>query len=136
MSEITKPIPKLPPRLSAPKIEDTKPSKIVEIFWWMVFIIPVAFTYWATNSILAVVVLISIRVAIMFVPKLRKKTVVINPEKPVKSEAKVITHQNPLTPYKEEARAEWYGLLKFLRIYDKEKEEKNLSDYRKLREWD
>ena len=47
-----------------------------------------------------------------------------------------ISIHDTLLPFKEEAQAEWRGLLKMLHIYDYEKEEKNLKEYRKLRGWD
>lgn len=41
-----------------------------------------------------------------------------------------------LRPFKDELVSEWRWLLKKLRVYDHEKEEKHLSDYRKLRGWE
>jgi len=41
-----------------------------------------------------------------------------------------------LRPFKEELTYEWKWLMKKLRIYDYDKEDANLSAYRKLRGWD
>ena len=43
MTDVSKNPPPMPRRMSAPKAEDTKPSKIIAIFWWVVFIVPVVF---------------------------------------------------------------------------------------------
>lgn len=134
-----KPIPKMPVRMSTPKIEDTKPSKIIAIFWWIVFIVPVAFVYWSTKSIIGVLVLIALRILLMFIPKFwQKKQVAPETEhKPEVIQAETVnTRESVLKPYIEEAKQEWYGFLKFAKIYDKEQEEKNLAAYRKLRGWE
>lgn len=140
-----KPTPTMPRRMSAPKPEDTKPSKIIAIFWWVVFIVPVVFSYFATQSFILPVALIVIRVAAMFIPskwlkrgkeqEQKKDTIVLIPEhtQPVE---KVNVIQSILTPCKEEAISEWRGLLKMLHVYDYEKENKYLEAYRKLRGWD
>lgn len=141
ITEIKKPAPALPRRMSAPKIEDTKPSRLIEAFWWLVFIVPVGFLYWTTQSLLYVGILVGVRIVIMFIPKFRKQP---EPNPTSKKETPLLiapaesvnTNYNPLTPYKEELVSEWKGLLKMLRIYDHDKENKYLSDYRKLRGWD
>jgi len=124
--------------MSDPKPEDTKPSKIIAVFWWIVFIVPVAFLYISTQSLLMVGILVALRVGLMFVPYFRGvKGTTPKVEVPVvEPPASVITTHNPLTPYKDELVSEWYGLLKLLRIYDKEKEDKYLEAYRKLRGWE
>lgn len=125
--------------MSAPKIEDTKPSRWIALFWWVVFIVPVIFLYISTQSLIMVGVLIFLRVAMMFLPffKGAPKT---NPTPSLKEPAlpthpKINVSSGLLTPVKEELKAEWYGLLKLLRIYDHEKEDKYLDAYRKLRGW-
>ena len=140
---MSKPTPKFPTRMSAPKIEDTKPSKLIAAFWWMVFIVPVIFVYWSTGSIAGVVILVGIRILLIFIPKFWQKA---KPE-PVESiSPKMLSASQPsetvntravlLSPYIDEAKSEWDGLMKVLRIYDKEKEEKNLTAYRKIRGWE
>lgn len=139
MSEIQKPIPKAPQRLSAKPIGETKPSRFITVFWWLVFIVPVIFTYVAFQSIWLVAILIVLRVAIMFIPKFRdrnKVKTVVALEPVPEPNANLNTKASLLTPYIEEAKDEWYGLLRFLHIYDKYKEEKYLGDYRRLRGWD
>lgn len=110
------------------------------MFWWLVFIVPVIFTYVAFQSIWLVIILVVLRVAIMFIPKIqnRNKTKPTAPaeHKEPEANANLNTRTSPLTPYIEEAKDEWYGLLRFLHIYDKYKEEKYLGDYRRLRGWD
>lgn len=134
-----RPVPKMPSRMSTPKIEDTKPSRLIELFWWIVFIVPVIFVWWSTGSIIGVIVLIAIRILIMFIPKFWKKEQIKPKSDPkpttVRSET-VNTRERVLKPYIEEAKQEWYELLKFAKIYDKELEEKNLTAYRKLRGWE
>jgi hypothetical protein len=133
---------KAPPRMSAPKIEDTKPSKIIAVFWWVVFIVPVIFTYFATQSIALPAVLVIIRIAIMLVPArwIKRDTKEQEKQKPVAliegSLEKVNIIGDVLKPYREEAISEWRWLMKKLHVYDYEKEERYLSTYRKLRGWD
>jgi hypothetical protein len=143
--ELQKQNPPMPRRMSEPKVENTKPSNVIAVFWWVVFIIPVAFTYLATQSLLLIGVLVGLRIAIMFlpagwIPGSKKK--VIEPKKPeiIKKEIILIaetvnTKQSILTPYKDELISEWKGLLKMLRIYDHDTEDKYLNDYRQLRGW-
>jgi hypothetical protein len=85
-------------------------------------------------------VIVAIRIGMMFVPGLRHGTSKSESTKtpdflgPVQQTVNIAA--SPLTPYKEELIAEWWGLVKFLRIYDREKEEGNLMAYRKLRGWE
>ena len=128
--------------MSAPKIEDTKPSRWIEAFWWLVFIVPVVFLYLSTGSLLYVGILVGLRIVIMFIPKFGKKPVIKEERKPepavplLPQSESVNTNYNPLTPYKEELVSEWKGLMKMLHIYDHDAEDKNLVAYRKLRGWD
>lgn len=136
---MAKPPAKMPTRMSAPKIEDTKPSKLIAVFWWIVFIVPVWFVWWSTGSIIGVVILIAIRILIMYIPKFWKreqKTDIDIPDSPKLLPETINTSESVLSPYIDEARSEWGDLLKTMRIYDKEKEEKNLDAYRKLRGWE
>ena len=123
--------------MSAPKVEDTKPSKWIAAFWWVVFIVPLAMVYLATQSLVYIAILVIVRVAIMYIPKkwFNKETKKPHTQNPVVVES-VIIKQNPLTPYRDEAIAEWRWLMKKLHIYDYEKEDKYLNDYRKLRGWE
>ena len=136
--------------MSAPKPEDTKPSVWVGVFWWVVFIIPVGFTYFATQSFVLPVMLVVIRVVIMFVPikwipfiKKEKEPEPTKPssvgkktQQPLKQE-ETINKSNPLlSSIKDEIKTEWKGLLKMLHIYDYDKEEAYLKAYRKLRGWE
>ena len=136
---MARPTPKMPTRMSTPKIEDTKPSRLIELFWWFVFIVPIIFVWWSTGSIIGVIVLIAIRILIMFIPKFWKKEQVAtqSDREPIIIQSETVnTRESVLKPYIEEAKQEWYGLLKFAKIYDKEKEDKNLAAYRKLRGWE
>lgn len=137
--------PAMPRRMSAPKPEDTKPSKLIAIFWWVVFIVPVVFSYFATQSFILPFALIAIRVAAMFIPakwlkrgkepEHKTESIVLIPERTLPVE-KVNVIQSILTPCKEEAISEWRGLLKMLHVYDYEEENKYLEAYRKLRGWE
>jgi hypothetical protein len=136
---MARPTPKMPTRMSTPKIEDTKPSRLIELFWWFVFIVPIIFVWWSTGSIIGVIVLIAIRILIMFIPKFWKKEQVAtqSDREPIIIQSETVnTRESVLKPYIEEAKQEWYGLLKFAKIYDKENEDKNLAAYRKLRGWE
>jgi hypothetical protein len=134
-----RPTPKMPTRMSKPRIEDTKPSKLIAVFWWFVFIVPVGFVWWSTNSIAGVLVLIALRILIMYIPKFWKKEQVVVKEEspaPIQISENVNTTKSSLSPYIDEAKSEWNGFLKLMKIYDKDKEEKNLVTYRKLRGWE
>ena len=134
--------------MSAPKPEDTKPSVWIGVFWWVVFIIPVVFTYFATQSFYLPVMLVIIRVVMMFIP--RKWIPFIKKEKEVLPAPKsatipqqaiqppqTIKNSNPiLSSIKDELKTEWKGLLKMLHVYDYDKEEAYLKVYRKLRGWE
>jgi len=136
---MVRPMPKMPTRMSTPKIEDTKPSKLIAVFWWVVFIVPVIFVYWSTGSIIGVAILVAVRILIMFIPKFWKKKQVVaeTDQKPATISPETInTRESALKPYIDEAKQEWWGFLKFAKIYDKETEEKNLDVYRKLRGWE
>lgn len=119
-----------------------KPSVIIEGFWWLAFIVPMIFAWMVTQSVIIIGVLLAIRIGMIVVPKVFRKKEKPQPQEPTEPDAvspptaTVNTKQDTPNPYIEEARAEWYGLLKFLRIYDKEKEEKNLMDYRRFRGWE
>jgi hypothetical protein len=77
----------------------------------------------------------------MIIPKkkLKKKVKAVettaSPKESVPEPAKVNTKSGTLTPFKEEAQAEWRWLLKVLHFYDRDREEKYLDDYRRLRGW-
>ena len=145
MTHASKTPPSMPRRMSAPKAEDTKPSKIIAIFWWVVFIVPVVFSYFATQSLILPLALIAIRVVAMFIPAKwfkrgkepvqQKDVQILIPEHTAPIE-RINAFQNILKPCKEEAVSEWRGLMKLLHIYDYEKEDRYLDAYRKLREWD
>lgn len=133
--------------MSAPLPENTRPSVWVGVFWWVVFIIPVGFTYFATQSFFLPVLLVVIRVVIMFVPRrwipfLKKEKEIplqtSNPQSEPPTQPSIILNKsNPiLSSIKDELKTEWKGLLKMLRIYDYDKEEAYLKAYRKLRGWE
>lgn len=128
----------IPTRLSAPKPEDRKPSKIIAAFWWIVFIVPVIFVWLTTESLLFVGFLLTLRIGMMFIPALQHggKKEQASQESQVVSQQTVNNRISVLLPYKEEAIAEWWGFLKFMRIYDRDKEEKELWNYRKFRGWE
>lgn len=116
--------------------ENAKPSKVIEIFLWGVFIVPMIFVWLTVQSIPLIVGLLVIRLGIMAYPYLKgkKQPVAVEQKKeegvapaPKKRSRTIITLAI------EELVAEWKGLLKFLRIYDYEAEEKYLEAYRKLR---
>ena len=136
----------MPRRLSdapMPGEKPPKPSIIIEGFWWVAFIVPMIFAWMVTQSWIIIGGLLALRLAMIAVPRIWKKKGKAKVEKTEpdseaspESPATVKTNQNTPNPYIEEARAEWYGLLKFLKIYDKEKEEKYLMDYRRFRGWE
>jgi hypothetical protein len=67
-----------------------------------------------------------------FFPFGKKKLLIAAPEsEPIPPKPKT----DILKPFKEELTYEWKWLLKKLRIYDYDEEEKNLVAYRKLRGW-
>jgi hypothetical protein len=76
----------------------------------------------------------------MFIPigkKAKKEPVPVKATEPTPVPEKVNNSVSPLTPFIEEARSElgWFGHLFRKYIYDKNKEEKYLDDYRKIRGW-
>jgi hypothetical protein len=120
--------------------ENAKPSKVIEIFLWLIFIVPMIFVWLTVQSIPLIVGLLVIRLGIMAYPYLKSKkhpVVVVEPKATKKEEpvapAPKKRSRTIITLAIEELVAEWKGLLKFLRIYDYEKEEKYLETYRKLR---
>lgn len=141
---IDKPFPKRPRRFSQIQpIEETKPSRLIEIFWWVVFIVPMVLTWIATQSVIIIVILLAIRLLIMVVPMLtnRNKRTKKNhaEEMPIKKEKlleSVKSGKNILSPYIEEAKQEWMDFLKLIRVYDKDNEDKMLEAYRKMRGWE
>ena len=117
--------------------ENAKPSKVIEIFLWGVFIVPMIFVWLTVQSIPLIVGLLVIRLGIMAYPYLKgkKQPVVVveqKKEEPIAPAPKKRS-RTIITLAIEELVAEWKGLLKFLRIYDYEAEEKYLEAYRKLR---
>ena len=116
--------------------ENAKPSKVIEIFLWLIFIVPMIFVWLTVQSIPLIVGLLVIRLGIMAYPYLKGKkqpVVVVEPKKEeVVAPAPKKRSRTIITLAIEELVAEWKGLLKFLRIYDYEKEEKYLEAYRKL----
>jgi hypothetical protein len=129
----------MPARLSEGPAEKP-PSRAIEVFWWAAFIVPIIFAWFAFQSLVLIGVIVGIRIVIMFIPK-GWKTLKTKPAvKPAIKEAipepaKVNTKSGTLTPFIEEAQVEWRWLLKALRFYDHEREEKYLDDYRRLRGW-
>ena len=96
------------------------------------------FVWLTVQSIPLIVGLLVIRLGIMAYPYLKgkKQPVAVEQKKeegvapaPKKRSRTIITLAI------EELVAEWKGLLKFLRIYDYEKEEKYLEAYRKIRDF-
>lgn len=131
--------------MSAPKIEDTTPSRWIEVFWWIVFAVPVIFVWFSTGNLWICGGIIAIRIAIMFVPYLRKKTQEKKPDapkpvalipQPINTPTSTTSIKDILKPFTDEAVSEWKGLLKMLHIYDHDKENKNLETYRKFRGWE
>ena len=116
--------------------ENAKPSKVIEIFLWLIFIVPMIFVWLTVQSIPLIVGLLVIRLGIMAYPYLKgkKQPVVVVEQK--KEEPVAPAHKKRsrtiITLAIEELVAEWKGLLKFLRIYDYEKEEKYLKLYKEL----
>ena len=106
------------------------------MFWWAAFIVPIIFAWFAFQSLVLIGVIVGIRIVIMFIPK-GWKTLKTKPAvKPAIKEAipepaKDNTKSGTLTPFIEEARAEWRWLLKASRFYDHEREEEYLDDYRR-----
>ena len=116
--------------------ENAKPSKVIEIFLWLIFIVPMIFVWLTVQSIPLIVGLLVIRLGIMAYPYLKgkKQPVVVveqKKEEPVAPAPKKRS-RTIITLAIEELVAEWKGLLKFLRIYDYEKEEKYLKLYKEL----
>ena len=116
--------------------ENAKPSKVIEIFLWLIFIVPMIFVWLTVQSIPLIVGLLVIRLGIMAYPYLKgkKQPVIVVEQKKEEVVAPVPKKRSRtiITLAIEELVAEWKGLLKFLRIYDYEKEEKYLEAYRKL----
>ena len=117
--------------------ENAKPSKVIEIFLWLIFIVPMIFVWLTVQSIPLIVGLLVIRLGIMAYPYLKgkKQPVVVVEQKKEEGVAPAPKKRSRtiITLAIEELVAEWKGLLKFLRIYDYEAEEKYLEAYRKLR---
>lgn len=144
LSDVKKSVPKIPHRLSAGPVEEQKPSRVIAVFWWVVFIVPLVLIYVTSGSLLLIGILIVVRVAIMFIPfgkKDKKKAVTApvhlqSPDTPApkKTGNSYMPFKTIFTPLIEEAKDEWRWLMKFLRIYDHE-EDRYLDDYRKLRGW-
>lgn len=117
--------------------ENAKPSKVIEIFLWAVFIVPMIFVWLTVQSIPLIVGLLVIRLGIMAYPYLKGKkqpVVVVEQKKedmvtptPKKRSRTIITLAF------EELVAEWKGLLKFLRIYDYEMEDRYMETYKKIK---
>ena len=145
LSDVKKSVPKIPHRLSAGPVEEQKPSRVIAAFWWVVFIVPLILIYVTSGSLLLIGILIVVRVAIMFIPWGKKKKTVgaavhgpaepVNPA-PKKTGNSYMSFKTIFTPLIEEAKDEWRWLMKFLRVYDHEREDRYLEDYRKLRGWD
>lgn len=146
LSDPKKSVPKIPHRLSAGPVEEQKPSRVIAVFWWVVFIVPLVLIYVTSGSLLLIGILIVVRVAIMFIPfgkKDKKKAVTVpglprvdnQPAPAKKTGNSYMPFKTIFTPLIEEAKDEWRWLMKFLRIYDHEKEDRYLDDYRKLRGW-
>lgn len=153
MNDPKKSVPKTPHRLSAGPVEEQKPSRVIAVFWWVVFIVPLVLIYVTSGSLLLIGILVVVRVAIMFIPfgkKDKKKAVkapapsslntglsalVGSPAQAKKTGNSYMPFKTIFTPLIEEAKDEWRWLMKFLRIYDHEREDRYLDDYRKLRGW-
>jgi hypothetical protein len=101
--------------------------------------VPVIFVWFAFQSLLLIGIIVAVRLIIMIIPKKKAKATVkattASPKESVPEPAKVNTKSGTLTPFKEEAQAEWRWLLKVLHFYDRDREEKYLDDYRRLRGW-
>ena len=119
--------------------EDKAPSKVIEVFLWAVFIIPMILVWITVQSIPLIVILLVVRLGIMAYPYLKgkKQPAVVVEQKKEEPVATIPQKRSRtiITLAVEEAVAEWKGLLKFLRIYDHEKEEKYLEAYRKIRDF-
>jgi hypothetical protein len=141
VAEINRPVPKMPGRLSAAPLENRKPSKLVAAFWWFVFIVPLVFVWFAFKSPLYIGILIGLRIVVMFLPIGKAKPVPAATQSQeacggAKAGDNSLSIKDILSLCKDEAIAEWWGLLKFLHVYDRNKEERYYEDYRKLMGWD
>ena len=125
--------------MSDAPIEEKAPSKVIEVFLWVVFIVPMIFVWVTVQSIPLIVILLVVRLGIMAYPRLKgqKQPVVVVEQKKEEVVAPIphTRSRTILTVAKEEAVAEWKGLLKFLRIYDYDVDDKYLETYRKLKEF-
>ena len=142
--------PPTPKRLSQLPPEQRKPSKIIEAFWWIVFIIPIGFVWVTSQNYLLIGALIALRIGMILVPKYFSKRP--PPTQPQKTTALAVTSTQRFLPaskaessetikvwmriFKDEAQDEWRGLLKVLRIYDHEKEDPATYAYRRIRGWE
>jgi len=54
--------------------ENAKPSKVIEIFLWLIFIVPMIFVWLTVQSIPLIVGLLVIRLGIMAYPYLKGKS--------------------------------------------------------------
>ena len=125
--------------MSEAPIEEKAPSKVIEVFLWAVFIVPMIFVWVTVQSIPLIVILLVVRLGIMAYPRLKgqKQPVVIVEQKKEEVVAPLPQKRSRtiITLAIEEAVAEWKGLLKFLRIYDYDVDDKYLETYRKLKEF-
>ena len=138
-----------PRRLSQLPPEQRKPSKIIEAFWWIVFIIPIGFVWVTSQNYLLITALVTLRIGMILVPKYFSKR---QPLQPQKTTALTVVNTQRFLPapkaessetlkvwvriFKDEARDEWRGLLKVLRLYDHEREDPATYAYRKMRGWE
>lgn len=130
---------KKPARLSNAPLEKQKPGIALQAFWWIVFIIPMAFAWLAFQSLAMTAVIMGLRILVWVIPKFTGKKVPVQepvktPASPAPSKASINIPKNTLSPFIDEARSEWYWLLAKLHLYN-EKEERNLMIYRKFRGW-
>lgn len=125
--------------MSDAPIEEKAPSKVIEVFLWAVFIVPMIFVWVTVQSIPLIVILLVVRLGIMAYPRLKgqKQPVVVVEQKKEEVVAPLPQKRSRtiITLAIEEAVAEWKGLLKFLRIYDYDVDDKYLETYRKLKEF-
>jgi ABC-type bacteriocin/lantibiotic exporter with double-glycine peptidase domain len=125
--------------MSDAPIEEKAPSKVIEVFLWVVFIVPMIFVWVTVQSIPLIVILLVVRLGIMAYPRLKgqKQPVVVVEQKKEEVVAPLPQKRSRtiITLAIEEAVAEWKGLLKFLRIYDYDVDNKYLETYRKLKEF-
>jgi len=129
---IEKPIPKQPLRLSDNLQTVSRRNYFVIIPILIIISAILVFLSW----ILFVGVLVISLVLYILFRFVKKRLPPKKGQSPINKMGLVKSIKENLRPFKDELVSEWRWFLKYLHIYDHEKEEKYLLDYRKLRGWD